>query len=433
MNKNKYSHISLNERETIESFLNTPDVPLKSIASSLDRSPKAIRNEIKKHRSLRIRSNQKNKCGKQNNCVISHLCGDCITGKCTHCSHHNCNEICPDFTKEPICPNIQRFPFVCNACPDKMKCKLPKFFYFARESHIEHIHAVSNWKMGPKKKESDLAFITRSLQEGVQNGLSIDIIIKKYKLPISVATAYRYIDQYTIPGIKNIDLKRKVRYSPKNTRQPRVVPKNYNYLKDRKFTDYLNKIEEYPELNIWEMDTVIGKQGKEEKCILTLLHRKSNLQLYFLLETHTSVQVNKIFDAIKRVLGPVLFKETFPIILTDNGVEFMEPHFIETDPSTGEQLCNVYYCDPRRSDQKGKCEKNHEHFREMIPKGRSMNSLTKKEINYVSNMVNNYPRKSLQYNSPYQVSKMFLDEKVFSLNRLSYHDHTKVKLNTIIK
>jgi hypothetical protein len=74
-----------------------------------------------------------------------------------------------------------------------------------------------------------------------------------------------------------------------------------------------------------------------------------------------------------------------------------------------------YYCRPRHSEEKGKCEKNHEHFREMVPKGKSMNPLTKKDMRYVSNMVNNYPRKTFNYTSPLQASQIFLNEKVFKL------------------
>lgn len=67
---------------------------------------------------------------------------------------------------------------------------------------------------------------------------------------------------------------------------------------------------------------------------------------------------------------------TFPVIITNNGSEFNDPLSLETDAYTGEKLVSIYYCKPRRSDQKGKCEKIHEHFRECVPKGKSMNTLT---------------------------------------------------------
>lgn len=40
-----------------------------------------------------------------------------------------------------------------------------------------------------------------------------------------------------------------------------------------------------------------------------------------------------------------------------------------------------------------------------------MNALTQKDINYVSNMVNNYPRRSLNYNLPIDIAALSLNEK----------------------
>ena len=180
------------------------------------------------------------------------------------------------------------------------------------------------------------------------------------------------------------------------------------------------------------MDTILDKQGDEEKCVLSLLHTRSNLQLYFLLKGKIMLAVQRVFEIIKDVLGPELFSMTFPIILTDNGSEFHDPLSLETDACTGEKLVSIYYCKPRRSDQKGKSEKNHEHFRECVPKGKSMNALTQKDINYVSNMVNNYPRKSLNYNSPIDIAALSLNKKVLSLNKLTHLNIEQVKLTPII-
>lgn len=433
MSSAHYKHLTLEERQDIESYLNTPNVLLKTIALAIGRSSKAIREEIKKHRILRIRANQRNKCGNQNNCNVTRLCPDCINGHCKFCRHDNCNQICPDYTSEPQCKSIIKFPFVCNGCSSLDTCKLPKYFYHSQTAHNMHSHAVSDWKKGPKKSEIEMTNVCEILEEGINNKQSISVIVNTNNLPISVATVYRYIDEHYIFTSKNIDLKRKVRYRTRKKQKPTLIQKNYEYLDGRRFDDFLIRIGTDYESNIWEMDTVLGKQGADEKCVLTLLYRRTNLQLYFLLDSCTSIEVNKVFDKIKNYLGPELFKQTFTIILTDNGKEFHDPLLIETDPETGEQLINVYYCEPRHSEQKGKCEKNHEHFREMIPKGVSMNTLSNKEINYVSNMINNYPRKQFKYKSPLQLSLDFLNKKVFSLNHLNLIPINQVKLNTILK
>lgn len=180
------------------------------------------------------------------------------------------------------------------------------------------------------------------------------------------------------------------------------------------------------------MDTIIGKKESDEKCVLSLLHRRSNLQLYVLLRNKSIFEVTYLFDTIKTFLGIELFRETFTIILTDNGAEFHDPLSLETDPETGEKLISIYFARPRRFDDKGKCEKNHEHFREKIPKGYSMNRLTKHDINFVSNQVNKYVRWKLNYHSPYSIAKLVLNEKVLELNRLHPISPKAVDLTPIL-
>ena len=93
----------------------------------------------------------------------------------------------------------------------------------------------------------------------------------------------------------------------------------------------------------------------------------------------------------------------------------------------------VFYCDARRSEQKGKCEKNHEHFREIIAKGRDMDHFGQKTIDRVSLHVNNYPRKSLNYHSPLSCSLPLLHKKVFELNNLYTLPTSKVTLKHLDK
>lgn len=179
------------------------------------------------------------------------------------------------------------------------------------------------------------------------------------------------------------------------------------------------------------MDTVEGK--KSESAVLSLLFMKTNLQLFFKISNIEGSEIIRIFDEIKQHLGSELFKETFECILTDNGKENKDPMRIENDPQTEEVLTQVFYCEPRRSDQKGKCEKNHEHFREMIPKGKSMNNYGQKTIDHVSNQVNNYPRKSLNYHSPLECTLNLLHKKVFELNNLKTLPTNKVTLKHLNK
>lgn len=224
-----------------------------------------------------------------------------------------------------------------------------------------------------------------------------------------------------------------MRYRQRYTSKPKAKPLVCEFLDKRHLTDYTEFLVHHPHANVWQMDTLIGKKGEDENAILSLLYTKTNLQLFFKLKSNCIDEVNRVFEDIKVQLGTDIFKETFQCILTDNGKEFSNPLSIETDALTGETLTHVFYCEPRRSDQKGKCEKNHEHFRECIPQGISFNPYMKTDIIKVSNQVNNYPRKSLGFHTPYECSKLLLNKKVFVLNRLYLIPITKVKLKYLRK
>ena len=428
-----YFHLSLEERKTIESCLCIADITLKQIAAILNRSPKCVRYEVTRHRHISIRVNQHNKCGRQNSCDIRRLCTHCLSGLCRGCTHNNCNNMCSDFIDTPVCKRTNRFPYVCSGCQNIDKCRMPKYFYNAARANDNYIHDKTVWRQGPQKTAAEMKVIAEAITDGVKKRQSLDVIIHTRNLNIAPSTAYRYIRQHQIPGIINLDLKRQTRYTQRASNKPVITRIDYDWLKNREYETFLKRLEDIASVTpIWELDTLIGKKEGDEKCVCSLHHRASNFQFYFLIQSRTCLEINKVFDYIKKQLGCELFTKTFPIILTDNGSEFHDPLAIETDPVTGEKLCEVYFCHPRRSEEKGKCEKNHEHFREIIPKGLSMNPLSDKDVNYVSNMVNNYPRPMLSFHSPYEVASLFFEKKVFKLNKLKSIPAHLVELTPII-
>lgn len=418
MSTQSYKHFSRDERVLIESNLNQGLISLKLLAAQLKRSPKAIRNEIKRHRYVLVRDNKRNKCGRQTYCNRQHLCNDCENGFCKACRFHYCNDTCPDFVPEPDCKRTNRFPFVCNGCPNINGCPMPKLFYNADRAHTKCIETAIKQRAMNKISATLIAQIDKVVSEGVSRGLSIEVILAESDLPVSVSTVYRLIDNGELPHVTNLSLKRKVKYKLRKTK---TIPQRPDPTRrsGRAYKDFLSYISsQSPETPIWQMDTVLGKVGKDEKCVLTLLHTQSNLQLFFLLDEHTSTAVSNCIGSIRSFLGDALFQSTFSVILTDNGLEFSNVDFIERSDVTGEQLIHLFYCDPYQSQQKAKCEKNHEHFREMIPKSKSMNALSQKDINFVSANVNNYPRRMFNLSSPLKIALMMLNNKVFQLNQL---------------
>lgn len=65
----------------------------------------------------------------------------------------------------------------------------------------------------------------------------------------------------------------------------------------------------------------------------------------------------------------------------------------------------LFYCEARRADQKGACEKNHEEIRKLLPKGKGIrfDKLTRKDCSVVMSNVNSEPRGSLGFKTPIEM------------------------------
>ena len=149
------------------------------------------------------------------------------------------------------------------------------------------------------------------------------------------------------------------------------------------------------------MDTVKGcrEQGKR---MLNLVFCENNLMLSFLMPDGTAASVVNVFDFLTSILGVERFRELFPVILTDNGSEFLRVNELETTES-GELRTRIFYCDPYSSWQKPHIEKNQEYIRYVIPKGKSLSGYTQEDITLLANHINSTRRMKLQYASPYEL------------------------------
>lgn len=125
--------------------------------------------------------------------------------------------------------------------------------------------------------------------------------------------------------------------------------------------------------------------------------------LMFLIDKYKPKSVSDTFKRIRKNLGNDIFKQLFEVILTDNGWEFSKPEDIEFDSKTNEKLINIFYCDPYSSWQKGGIERNHEFIRYIIPKGITFDKLTNDNVIDMMNNINNVSRRSLNYETPYDL------------------------------
>src|SRR5699024_3457780 len=123
---------------------------------------------------------------------------------------------------------------------------------------------------------------------------------------------------------------RKVRYKPRKVRKhiEKSVP---GYRVELTYKDFERYMEDHPEANVVEMDTVEGSKGGP--VLLTMLFRSCNFMLIFLLARNTQADVCEIFEAMELVLGTEKMRDLFEVILTDNGLEFKNPSLLERNLS----------------------------------------------------------------------------------------------------
>lgn len=141
----------------------------------------------------------------------------------------------------------------------------------------------------------------------------------------------------------------------------------------------------------WEMDTIIGKDGKG--AILTLTERSTNLLLQERLPEGKNAQA--LAKVVIRLLYPYR-GEGVRTITTDNGSEFCAHEEI----SRKLKNVTVYFADSYASWQKGSIENANKLIRQYIPKGTDFSKLSDLYIKKVTKKINNRPRAKLGFRTP---------------------------------
>ncbi len=168
-------------------------------------------------------------------------------------------------------------------------------------------------------------------------------------------------------------------------------------------TDRPVDIETREELGHWEMDTVVGAQGKGKGSLLVLTERKTRNEIIEKLNEHTSDEVVKALNRIERRIGEKTFREKFKTITVDNGCEFADAEGIERSRRNKKKRTKVYYCHPYRSSERGSNENNNKLVRRWHPKGSIFDDVKPSEVKMIEAWMNDYPRKIFGWKTSNQV------------------------------
>lgn len=215
----------------------------------------------------------------------------------------------------------------------------------------------------------------------------------------SLTTIYRWIHLGFIPKINIKHLRRKGKFKrPAETRGKFNLGKT---IKKRPKEVYKRNT-----FGHWEADTVIsGKIDnytlKSKYCFVSLAERKTRLYLVKWIPNRKEESVtNAIIELLKG-----LPDEAVKTITCDRGKEFAGWKRIEKELNT-----NMYFADPYCAWQKGTNENSNGLLREFYPKHMDLSKTNEKEVQEVLKLLNNRPRKCINYKTPQELFDEYLYE-----------------------
>ncbi|MBD3750845.1 MAG: IS30 family transposase [Sphingobacteriales bacterium] len=141
----------------------------------------------------------------------------------------------------------------------------------------------------------------------------------------------------------------------------------------------------------WEGDTIIGKN--HQGAVITLVERKSK---FTIMAKPDGKKADSVRKEIINALAP--FKQLVHTITFDNGKEFAEHEKIAAKLNA-----QVYFAHPYSSWERGLNENTNGLIRQYLPKKTCLRETEISTLINISNKLNNRPRKTLNFKTPYQV------------------------------
>jgi len=147
----------------------------------------------------------------------------------------------------------------------------------------------------------------------------------------------------------------------------------------------------------WEGDLIIGKG--HQSAIGTLVERVTRLTLIVKLKAQDATTVRKAFEKKLEQLP----KKLRLTLTYDRGGEMKEHELF-----TKHTKIQVYFAHPYHSWERGTNENTNGLIRQYFPKGTDFSTITGHQLRRVQNLLNNRPRKVLDYYTPNEVFREYL-------------------------
>jgi IS30 family transposase len=143
----------------------------------------------------------------------------------------------------------------------------------------------------------------------------------------------------------------------------------------------------------WEGDLIVGTASKS--AIGTIVERATGyLLLLHLPDGHTAEKVSAALTTALVELPDSLRRS----LTWDQGKELSNHATVSVDADI-----DIYFCDPRSPWQRPSNENTNGLLRQYFPKGTNLNAYSREDLAFVANLMNDRPRKRLDYAKPHEL------------------------------
>ena len=256
-----------------------------------------------------------------------------------------------------------------------------------------HKKAKSRKRASHKRPRIPNIIIRNYIEEKIKLGWSPEQIAGRLPIDhLNLKTNYESIYLY-IYSVRD-DL---IQYLPKQGKNYRTKRSKGSTIKNRVSIDnrpeYINN---RTEIGHWEADTMVSKQSKN--VIQVLFERKIKLLKVSKLENRTAKEMSDgIIKQLKKNPDYLIKSITY-----DNGKE--NAYHEKTNKSLNTKS---YFCNPYHSWEKGGVENSNGLIRRYLPKKTDFALIDYEYIKKIENLLNNRPRKSLDYKTPNEMLKYY--------------------------
>ena len=289
------------------------------------------------------------------------------------------------FPRAEIARRLKRDP---STITRELKRNTGRRGYRAKQAHHNASYRRHTAKKAIKLTRETIRLIIEKIKEK-WSPEQISGWLRRIQIYISHERIYQYLLENKRKGGK---LYKHLRRSNRKRKKRYGSPERRGQIPDRISIDERPRIVETKErIGDWEADTVIGRNHKG--AIITLVERKSKYTLLRKINRKTSHAVN---TAISEMVKGI--KERFLTMTVDNGREFAGHKEISSRLNV-----DVYFAHPYHSWERGLNENTNGLLRQYFPKKTDLRKISDLKVEHVQYMLNNRPRKLLNFMTPYEV------------------------------